>query len=240
MPQRSSNKRSRPDEMYDAAALSSLPLKKMRTAEGEVPDLQAAVSGWYMPPCYYPGYYPPGYYVIPLVPGPSNYWPWPQSVGTHDPHYSEVQTAANTLPGATDDQAAGAPLPDAPENAHTQRPRRKNNDIAPTLIPGIRSGICGFSGCQVSLDPKKGENNRKHLKEKHLSNDTLGNNAELTCEWSGCGRQIEGKRMMAHIEKDHIGYAYQCLVPRCRHAWKGSRAKDWTTHMNREHSGWRG
>ncbi|OJT06399.1 hypothetical protein TRAPUB_2745 [Trametes pubescens] len=253
-PRQSPHKRSRSDEMHEA--LPPPPIKKLRAQGlGEVEDLQAAASwnaaGWVMPPGYYAAppapapfmVMPPGYYAAPLVSGPLAFWPYPQPVdhmnNILNGEAPEQNDAHGDIPPAANaDQAAGALVLDAPQNA--QRPRRTNEDIAQTLIPGIRSGTCGFVGCEVTLDPKKGENNRKHIKAKHYSVTTLGSDAQVMCDWAGCGRLIRGKNMMAHTERDHIGYAYQCLVPGCVHAWKGSRAKDWTTHMNREHRGWRG
>ncbi|OJT02556.1 hypothetical protein TRAPUB_6924 [Trametes pubescens] len=250
-PQQCSHKRSRSEETSEA--LPSTPIKKLRAQEGfgEIPDLQEAASwnaaGWVMPPGHYaplaPGPFmmvPPGYYAAPLAPGQFAFWPYPQSIGTTNQIHNGVapeqsRAHGDIPPTATVDQAAGAPVPDAPQNA--KRPRRTNEDITPTLIAGIQSDTCGFAGCEVILDPRKGENNRKHVKAKHYTATELGSDAQLACNWSGCGRPIRGKQMMAHIERDHIGYAYQCLVPGCRHAWKGSRAKDWTTHMNREHRG---
>lgn len=149
----------------------------------------------------------------------------------HSLEYEDIQPETNggQTPG---------PLPNTPQVK--KRFRRTNAEIAPTLIPGIKKKACGFPGCQKKLHPKSGENNRNHFKGDHYTVATLNSEDLLVCRWAACGKSMKGKTMMAHIEANHIGFGYKCLVPDCRLDWKGCRAKDHSQHMKEEHAGWRG
>ncbi|EIW55970.1 uncharacterized protein TRAVEDRAFT_50460 [Trametes versicolor FP-101664 SS1] len=233
--QQSSKKRSRSEDTYEAPLHP--PLKKTRAAAyvGEVLAQQTPVNWSDATLVMVP------YYVQYPIAGPSNFMPWPQSVMAEDADNREALEQSleyQDIQPETNGGQAPDPFPNTPQV--TKRFRRTNAEIAPTLIPGIKKKACGFPGCQKTLHPKSGENNRNHFKGVHYTVDTLNSEDLLVCRWAACGKSIKGKTMMAHIEANHIGFGYRCLVPDCRLDWKGCRAKDHSQHMKEEHAGWRG
>lgn len=130
---------------------------------------------------------------------------------------------------------APAPAPTTNPAPHVKRARRTNAEIATTLVPGLMPSICGFSGCGFQHHPTSGDNNRDHIKEKHYAIALLSSANQLVCGWGNCGLPTAGTKMMAHIERDHIGYGYLCPVygEGCPKHWRGSRAKDQTTHSRK-------
>ncbi|EIW55978.1 uncharacterized protein TRAVEDRAFT_50468 [Trametes versicolor FP-101664 SS1] len=132
---------------------------------------------------------------------------------------------------------APAPVPAPATNPapHVKRARRTNAEIATTLVPGLTASICGFTCCGFQHHPTSGDNNRDHIKEKHYAIALLSSANQLVCGWGNCGLPFAGTKMMAHIERDHIGYGYLCPVygEDCPKHWRGSRAKDQTTHARK-------
>ncbi|EIW55971.1 uncharacterized protein TRAVEDRAFT_22366 [Trametes versicolor FP-101664 SS1] len=226
----SSKKRSRSDETC-GTFIPPL-LKKTRAHEGAVPDSQTmhiwSASALVTPPSY----------VEPSVAGPSSYTSWSQSVGTNDYQSSgALEQSSSIPPQANGGQASDEPLPGIPQK--TKRFRRTNDQIAPTLMPGIRKMACGFPGCQKTVHPKSGETNRGHIKADHYTAAQLKSKDQLVCGWAACGKPMEGHLIMAHIEENHIGFGYKCLFRDCPIKWKGCRAKDYSQHMDQKHAGWR-
>lgn len=157
--------------------------------------------------------------------------------------YPEVVEEVNQNRDNDHDQAPDHPAPvPAPVPApatnpapHVKRARRTNAEIATTLVPGLMPSICGFSGCAFQHHPTSGDNNRDHIKGKHYAIALLSSANQLVCGWGNCGLPFVGTKMMAHIERDHIGYGYLCPVygVHCPKNWRGSRAKDQTTHARK-------
>ncbi|KAL1938865.1 hypothetical protein VTO73DRAFT_11245 [Trametes versicolor] len=154
----------------------------------------------------------------------------------HDNDNDNDQTPDDPVP-APAPAPAPAPVPAPATNPapHVKRARRTNAEIATTLVPGLTASICGFTGCGFQHHPTSGDNNRDHIKEKHYAIALLSSANQLVCGWGNCALPIAGTKMMAHIERDHIGYGYLCPVygEDCPKHWRGSRAKDQTTHARK-------
>lgn len=170
------------------------------------------------------------------------------SVGTEEAiEGAEADTEA--AEEADDDQTSGGSVPvpapppvpaPAPVLAPAPRPkraRRTNAEIATTLVPGLTASTCGFPNCGFLHRPTSGDNNRNHIKAKHYAIALLSSANPLVCGWGNCGLPFAGTQMMAHVERDHIKYGYLCPIfgEDCPDHWRGSRAKDQTTHARRDH-----
>ncbi|OJT02555.1 hypothetical protein TRAPUB_6923 [Trametes pubescens] len=176
--------------------------------------------------------------------GLSHYTPGPERAISEEAvgdALAESEAYAEAVEDVKNGHFPGVPVPAPVTNVqqYRQRPRRTNDEIDSTLVPGIQACIYGFPGCDFELHPRSGNNNRVHVKKAHYTIAQLKSNNQLICDWDGCGISIEGNTMMVHIERDHIGYGYLCPVAGCPYDWKGSRAKDQSLHMNRKHAGWR-
>lgn len=140
--------------------------------------------------------------------------------------------AAGATPGHTEDHVGDQPLAGA-ETAEerTQRPRRTGEEVKEDTVLNIPNHACTVVGCQRQWDPYKHDDNRAHL-GKHFDAAQLQSGAGLACFFPGCTKAPPGKKMLGHIEKDHLTLPYLCPVW-C--GWRSSRSGYQGQHMRKMH-----
>ncbi|KAL1938869.1 hypothetical protein VTO73DRAFT_11249 [Trametes versicolor] len=143
---------------------------------------------------------------------------------------ASTAVAAPAIPDEPEAEIALVEVEDAAE-AHTQRPRRTCEEVKEDMVLNLRNHACPLVGCQFEWNPYQHKDNRTHL-AKHFSSAQLQSDAELACFFPGCPNTPAGKKLLGHVEADHLTLPYLCPV-RC--GWRSSRSGYQGQHMRKNH-----
>lgn len=143
---------------------------------------------------------------------------------------ASTAVAAPAIPDEPEAEIALGEVEDAAET-HTQRPRRTCEEVKEDMVLNLRNHACPVIGCQLEWNPYQHKDNRTHL-AKHFSSAQLESDAGLTCPFPGCTTTPVGKKLLGHVEAEHLTLPYLCPV-RC--GWRSSRSGYQGQHMRKWH-----